>query len=161
MARDRITDWPGLTIGVFPEHGHPSSLWPSKELKLIDRNRPYVMPDELGIDEPLGAEILDWTDYFQWQFDTEADDFDGRPIWKPGSDVYDWYDEGYRIVYKLRAQFPRVQIAPRFAKYVFSPNERRESSGRMPISLPGEDRAGYISIRELTPPWPTPIEEIG
>lgn len=67
-------------------------------------------------------------------------------------EVFGWYDEGYRIVGELRAQFPMVHVKPEFAHYVISVNERRESMGLVPVSLPNEPKAGHISITELLHP---------
>lgn len=83
---------------------------------------------------------------------TEIDGFAIRPRWNPGINVFDWYDEGYQIVGKLRAQFPDVHVKPEFAQYVFSVNERRESMGLVPVSLPNEPKAGHMSITELLHP---------
>ncbi|SLA78907.1 Uncharacterised protein [Mycobacteroides abscessus subsp. abscessus] len=85
----------------------------------------------MGIDDELGEKILAWTDRFQKFFVTEIDGFAMRPRWRPGINVFDWYDEGYRIV---------------------SVNERRESMGLVPVSLPNEPKAGHISITELLHP---------
>lgn len=144
------------TIRVFPDHGHPSSLWPSKELLIVNRPmQPYVLPNEIGIDDVLGERILTWTDRFQNFFVKKIDDFTSRPHWRPGTSVYDWYDEGYRIVLALRVQFPDVAIKPEFAQYVFSVNERRENAGLPPISLEREPELGHIDISALPrPPQP-------
>ena len=144
-----------LVIRIYPDHGHPSSLWPSKELIVIPPQRfpqAYVLPSQMGIDDELGEKILAWTDRFQKFFVTEIDGFAIRPRWNPGINVFDWYDEGYQIVGKLRAQFPDVHVKPEFAQYVFSVNERRESMGLAPVSLPNEPKAGHISITELLHP---------
>ena len=106
----------------------------------------------MGIDDELGEKILAWTDRFQKFFVTEIDGFAMRPQWHSGINVFDWYDEGYRIVGELRAQFPIVHVKPEFAQYVFSVNERRESMGLVPVSLPNEPKAGHISITELLHP---------
>ncbi|MDN5757740.1 MAG: hypothetical protein L0H59_04295 [Tomitella sp.] len=140
---------PGLVIRIHPDYGHPSSLWPSKELVINNRPEPYVLPRDIGIDDTLDERILTWTDCFQESIVEEYEDFDRRPLWRPEVNAFDWYDEGYRIVFELRSQFPDVQILPQFAHYVFSVNERRESVGRPPISLPGERKSGYMSIREI------------
>ncbi|MCJ0906862.1 hypothetical protein [Rhodococcus sp. ARC_M6] len=142
-----------LVIRLYPDYGHPSSLWPSKELVRISRPRqPYVLPSQIGIDDALGKKILAWTDRFQKFFVEEVDGFASRPRWLPGINVFDWYDEGYEIIEELRAQFPDVQVKPQFAQYVFSANERRESMGLLPISLPNEPKAGYISITDVLHP---------
>ncbi|RVW05906.1 hypothetical protein EGT50_04025 [Rhodococcus xishaensis] len=103
----------------------------------------------MGIEDALGEKILTWTDRFQNFFVKECDDFTSRPRWRPGIDVFGWYDEGYEIIYKLRARFPDVQVKPQFARYVFSVNERREHAGLLPISLPGKPKAGHICISDL------------
>lgn len=142
-----------LTIRVHPDHGHPSSLWPSEELVIVSQPRqPYILPSQIGIDDALGEKILTWTDRFQKFFVEEIDDFTSRPRWRPGINVFDWYDEGYEIVYKLRARFPDVKVEPQFASYVFSVNERRESMGLLPISLPNEPKAGHVSISDVPHP---------
>lgn len=128
-------------IRVHPDYGHPSSLWPSKELVVDIRPRqPYVLPSQIGIDDALGERILAWTGRFQEFSVAEVDDFAVRPRWLPGQNAADWYDEGCAIVQELRAHFPDVQVKPEFAKYVFSVNERRESMGLPPISMPGPRR---------------------
>lgn len=48
-------------------------------------HRPYVLPEDFGITGDLAQEILDWTSYFQRNFDTLNDDPDGRPTWKNGT----------------------------------------------------------------------------
>lgn len=142
-----------LIIRVYPDHGHPSSLWPSRKLVIVDRPwQPYVLPSHMGIDDALGQKILAWTDRFQKYFVEEIDGFASRPLWRPGIDVFDWYDEGYEIICELRAQFPDVQVKPQFANYVFSVNERRESMGLLPISLPSEPTTGFISITDVLHP---------
>ncbi|WP_242474429.1 hypothetical protein [Tomitella cavernea] len=140
---------PGRVIRVFPEYGHPSSLWPSKELVLRQSDRPYVLPGDIGIDDALGDEIVAWTDCFQECLAEEYEDFDRRPRWAPGISAFDWYDEGRRIVAELRARFPDVQVLGQFGNYVFSVNEMRENVGRLPISMPGEVRSGYIGVRDF------------
>ncbi|WP_237707964.1 hypothetical protein [Hoyosella subflava] len=80
------------------------------------------------------------------------DDFTSRPRWLPGINVFDWYDEGYEIIEELRAHFPDVHVKPEFAQYVFSVNERRESAGLSPISLPNEPKPGHISISDVLHP---------
>lgn len=106
----------------------------------------------MGIDDELGEKILAWTDRFQKFFVTEIDGFAMRPRWRPGINIFDWYDEGYRIVGELRARFPDVHVKPEFTQYVFSVNERRESMGLVPVSLPNEPKAGHVSITELLHP---------
>ena len=141
-----------LVIRIYPDHGHPSSLWPSCELVISQADQPIVLPSQMGINDELGEKILAWTDRFQKFFVTEIDGFAMRPQWNPGINVFDWYDEGYQIVGELRAQFPDVHVKPEFAQYVFSVNERRESMGLAPVSLPNEPKAGHISITELLHP---------
>lgn len=136
-------------VRVRPEHGHPSSLWPAEELIIIPSEQPYVLPSQIGIDEDLGRRVLAWTDLFQRFFVEKSDNFGSRPSWRPGVNIFDWYDEGYQIVGELRAHFPDVQIRPEFAQYVFSVNERREHMGLPPISLPGTHQAGYVSISDI------------
>ncbi|WP_174531966.1 hypothetical protein [Millisia brevis] len=111
--------------------------------------QPYVLPDEMGIDDVFGQEILGWTRYFHDYFIEEVDDFDARPNWRSGANVYGWYDEGYRIVRELRARFPEVHVKPAFAKYVFSINERRENMNLPPIHLPGHPKVGFIPFPRL------------
>ncbi|QDQ99151.1 hypothetical protein FO059_07755 [Tomitella fengzijianii] len=103
----------------------------------------------MGIDDALGDEILAWTDIFQKYLVEEYEDFDRRPRWAPDISAFDWYDEGRRIVSQLRAKFPDVQVLAQFGKYVLSVNEMRENVGRLPISMPGECRTGYIGIRDF------------
>ncbi|AEF41968.1 hypothetical protein AS9A_3530 [Hoyosella subflava DQS3-9A1] len=93
-----------------------------------------------------------WTECFQKFFVKEMDDFTSRPRWLPGINVFDWYDEGYEIIEELRAHFPDVHVKPEFAQYVFSVNERRESAGLSPISLPNEPKPGHISISDVLHP---------
>ncbi len=138
-----------LTIRVHPDYGHPSSIWPSEELIIVLSEQPYILPTQIGIDGALGEEVLAWTESFQLFFVEESDDFNLRPRWLPGINPFDWYDEGYRIISKLRAQFPRVQVKPEFAQYVFSVNERRENMGLLPISLPNDPKTGHISISDV------------
>lgn len=139
---------PDRVIRVHPEHGHPSSLWPAEDLIITLTRDPYILPSQIGVGEELGRRILAWTDVFREFFKEDATDFSSRPIWHPQLNVFDWYDEGYQIVRELRSHFPDVQIRPEFAQYVFSINERRESLGLLPISAPGIDQAGYISISD-------------
>ncbi|UJC81897.1 hypothetical protein D4768_21345 [Rhodococcus erythropolis] len=106
----------------------------------------------MGIDEVLSEKILTWTDRFQNLFVKEIDGFASRPQWLPGINVFDWYDEGYQIVYELREKFPAVHVKPQFAQYVFSVNERRESMGLLPISLPNDPKVGFISITDVLHP---------
>lgn len=141
------------TIRVYPDHGHPSSLWPSEELIIVIRpRRGYILPEDIGIDEALSNQILTWTDGFQSLFMKEVDGFASRPLWLPGANVYDWYDEGCRIIHELRKEFPAVHVKPQFAQYVFSVNERRENMGLLPICLPNEPKVGFISITDVLPP---------
>lgn len=44
-----------------------------------------MLPEDFGITGDLAQEILDWTSYFQRNFDTLNDDPDGRPTWKDGT----------------------------------------------------------------------------
>jgi hypothetical protein len=125
-------------------------LWPSEELVNVRQpEQPFVLPGQIGIPDPLGEEILEWTRQFQNFFVRESDNFESRPHWLPGVNVFDWYDEGYRIVRELRAHFPSVQVKPEFAQYVLSVNERREGLGLPPMSLPNERKAGYISVSDI------------
>ena len=41
--------------------------------------------------------------------------FSSRPQWRPGIDPFKWYDEGYRIVHKMRLQFPDVHAKPKLS----------------------------------------------
>lgn len=66
-------------LEVMPDHGHPSSLWGRPIYVPTDPHRPYVLPEDFGITGDLAQEILDWTSYFQRNFDTLNDDPDGRP----------------------------------------------------------------------------------
>lgn len=43
-----------FTIVVHPEHGHPSSIWPSQELVISHSEEPYVLPSQIGVDKALG-----------------------------------------------------------------------------------------------------------
>ncbi len=140
-----------FTIEVHPDYGHPSSIWPSEELVISrpDPSRPYVLPSQIGMEDALGEELLAWTSQFQKFFVEENADFSSRPQWRPGIDPFKWYDEGYRIVHKMRVQFPDVHVKPVFAHYVFSVNERREGMGLPPVRLPNEVKAGHISVTEL------------
>lgn len=136
-------------IRVCPEYGHPSSLWPDNDLIINQSRQPYVLPSQIGIGEELERRILAWTDLFQRFFVEKSDNFGSRPSWRPGLNIFDWYDEGYQIVGELRAHFPDVQIRPEFAQYVFSVNERREHMGFLPISPPGTYQAGHLSISDI------------
>lgn len=138
-----------LTIVVHPDYGHPSSLWPSREL-VTESVGAHVLPNALGMDEILGEEILAWTGDFQKFFVKQTDDFDSRPQWRAGINPFEWYDEGYRIVQKIRSAFPHVHVKPQFAQYVFSINERRENLGLPPIRLPHEAKTGYISVTDVS-----------
>lgn len=155
IYRGTDNDHSSRVIRVFPEQGHPSSLWPSSDLIINQSRQPYVLPSQIGVGEELERRILAWTDTFQKFFMEKPDNFGSRPIWRPGLNIFDWYDEGYQIVGELRAHFPDVQIRPEFAQYVFSVNERREHMGLMPISPPGTYQAGHISISDmdLTSGW--------
>lgn len=135
-------------IIVHPDHGHPSSIWPSQEL-VSDSSGTYVLPNQIGMSKALGDALLSWTSQFQQFFLAEQDDFSARPQWRTGVNPYDWYEEGYRIVNEMRLEFPDVHIKPEFGQYVFSVNERRENMGLPPIRLPGEVKAGHISITEV------------
>lgn len=137
-----------LTIVVHPDYGHPSSIWPSQEL-VIGSDGPYVLPSQIGMEERLGTRVLAWTAKFQEFFLAESDDFDERPRWQPGIAPFDWYDEGYQIVRKMRSEFPDVFIKPEFAQYVFSVNERRENMGLPPVRRPHEVRFGYVDISDI------------
>lgn len=135
------------TIRLSPREGHPSSLWPSAELLLVQPDSPYyVLPVHLGIDSVLGESILAWSAAFQSDFMDDSYDFESRPTWRPGSSALDWYDEGMHLLKELRDFFPDVQIRPEFAHRVFSVNERREALGKLPLCLPEESRTGYVSV---------------
>ncbi|WP_244163439.1 hypothetical protein [Rhodococcus koreensis] len=138
-----------FTIVVHPEHGHPSSIWPSQELVISHSDEPYVLPSQIGMDKTLGDELLAWTVQFQKFFVEELDDFSSRPRWRSGINPFEWYDEGCRIIHELRLRFPDVHVKSEFAQYVFSVNERRENMGLPPISPPNEFRAGHISISDV------------
>ncbi|MDN6739936.1 MAG: hypothetical protein L0L74_07530, partial [Corynebacterium casei] len=56
------------TIRIYPDHGHPSSLWPSPELVLEKTRNPYVLPQELGINDSDSQRILRWTNEFHNRF---------------------------------------------------------------------------------------------
>ena len=136
-------------ILLRPEYSHPSSLWPSKELVVSEpKNLGFYLPEEIGIKPALGNEILEWTREFQDNFLEKPDSFHQRPRWKDQFDRFQWYDAGWDITYKLRDSFPSTQIIPRFSQFVFSINERRENFGKQPLCLPGDEREGYVSIKE-------------
>lgn len=137
-------------IILCPEYGHPSSLWASKELAINgSARRAYYLPEDLGIKPALGNEILEWTREFSLNFIDKLDSFRERPQWKEGFDRFRWYDKGWDITYKLREDFPAVQIVPQFSQFVFSINERRENLGKSPICFPGENLTGHVSIRDI------------
>ena len=137
-----------FTIVVHPDFGHPSSIWPSQEL-IIGGSGPFVLPNQIGMSKALGDDLMAWTDTFQKFFIEERDGFSARPQWRPGLNAFEWYDEGYRIVHKMRSEFPDVHVKPEFAQYVFSVNERRENMGLAPIRLPHESKPGHISIADV------------
>lgn len=139
------------TSKVFlrPEHGHPSSLWPSADLVVEETDKPFYMPVDLGISSKLGREILKWTEEFQVGFVDYVDGFDGRPVWASGFDRYRWYETGWDIIHRLRKELPHAMVVPQFSQYAFSVNERRENFGKQPLCLPGENLPGHIDIREL------------
>lgn len=136
-------------IRLHPEPGHPSSLWPSESLVSIHVSQPYILPSQIGIGEEYERRILSWTDTFHKFFKEDATDFNSRPSWSPGLNIFDWYDEGYQIVSELRSHFPDVQVRPEFAQYFFSINGRRENLGLLPISALGTCPPGHISISDV------------
>lgn len=137
-------------IFLRPEYCHPSSLWPSQDLIVSRANRiGFYLPEDLGIKPDLGNEILGWTEEFQQNFFEKPDSFHQRPRWTEQFDRFRWYEEGWSITCKLRELFPSVQIVPQFAQFVFSVNELRENAGKKPLCLPGEQFAGFVSIRDV------------
>lgn len=144
---------PVYTIVVYPDYGHPSSIWPSEELVTANSGA-YVLPHQIGMSKALEDALLSWTKQFQQFFLAEQDDFNARPHWRPGVNPYEWYDEGYRIVNEMRLEFPDVHIKPMFGQYIFSVNERRENMGLPPVQLPNETKPGHISIADVAPTNP-------
>lgn len=138
-----------LIIKVFPEHGHPSSLWPSPELVKVKTRAPFVLPSELGLNEPDGKRILSWTEDFQGNFHDYGTSFDERPTWNEHFDVWAWYTEGYRIVELLSSEFPQAFVKPRFSRYVFATNEIRHNAGLPPVQMPGMNLPGHVDINTL------------
>lgn len=143
-----------LVIKIFPEHGHPSSLWPSPELVKAKTRNPYIFPSEIGIKHSVGERIIRWSDDFQNNFIEYGTTFDERPTWNESFNVWAWYTEGYRIVEVLDSEFPDVYIKPGFSRYVFSANEIRQNAGLPPIQLPGMNRPGHIDISTVSRPSP-------
>jgi hypothetical protein len=137
------------TIRIYPDHGHPSSLWPSAELVLEKTRNPYVLPQELGINEPDSQRILQRTKVFHNKFRDYGKTFDDRPSWAESFDVWAWYSEGYAIVKLLSTYFPSVYIKPSFSRYVFSTNEIRQNAGLSPVQLPWQNLPGHIDINSL------------
>lgn len=138
------------TIRVFPEFGHPSSLWPSISLVVFETAEAFYLPSQIGVSDELGSKIIAWTDLFHKFFESECTDFRTPPVWKAGIDPYRWYSRGYEIVSELRLEFPHVRVIPQFAQYVFSVNQIREALGKMPIRPPDKKWVGHIDIRDLT-----------
>lgn len=138
-----------LWIRVYPDHGHPSSLWAAQELVLHKGNGFTLLPWQLGIHEPLNTRIMEWTDKFHRFFITEHDGFDHRPSWRDGIDSEAWHREGQGIVSELEKLFPDVEIRSHFGGYVFSVNERRVARGLLPLTMPGVHLPGHLSFPEL------------
>lgn len=137
------------TIRIYPDHGHPSSLWPSPELVLEKTRNPYVLPQELGINDSDSQRILRWTNEFHNKFRDYGKTFDDRPSWAESFDVWAWYSEGYAIVKLLNSHFPGVHVKPGFSRYVFSTSEIRQNAGLSPVQLPGQNLPGHIDINSL------------
>ena len=86
----------------MPDHGHPSSLWGRPIYVPTDPHRPYVLPEDFGITGDLAQEILDWTSYFQRNFDTT--DLEGRYVRST--------NENRALAGLPRLEVPRSAITP-------------------------------------------------
>ncbi|HIW90887.1 MAG TPA: hypothetical protein H9870_04405 [Candidatus Corynebacterium avicola] len=132
----------------MPDHGHPSSLWGQPVHEPLDPHRPYRLPEDFGIAGTLAQEILDWTSYFQRNFDKLNDDPDGRPTWKDGADVQGWHTSGDAIVERLASGLPDHEIDEGFTRYVRSTNENRALAGLPRFEVPKR------AITPTNPPAP-------
>lgn len=138
-----------LVIRVYPDYGHPSSLWASEELILQAGNGFTLLPWQLGIEKALDNRIIEWTEQFHTFYIEGYDGFEHRPHWRDGIDPEAWHREGMGIVTELERFFPDAEILARFDGYVFSVNELRVAKGLLPLTMPGVHLPGHLSYPEL------------
>lgn len=114
------------TVLVMPEFGHPSSLWADVG-RVVER--PFILPEDLGLSPELSERIGNWTKQFQQGFVDYSKGFNSRPVWGPGIDALLWYEAGIEIVEQIRREIPERTVKQGFDRYVFAINEIRRRDG--------------------------------
>jgi len=110
----------------MPEFGHPSSLWGDVG-RVIER--PFILPEDLGLSAELSERIRTWTTQFQQGFVNYSEDFNSRPVWDPSIDALLWFEAGNQIVEQIRRELPERIVVQGFDRYVFAINEIRRRDG--------------------------------